>query len=118
MHDNTTTPARNTDPATSHNAARLLSTGRSQCLAILRAHATVGAQWDGLTDYEAATAADLTGPGTCWWHRCSDLRRLGLIRWMYNDDGTPITRPGVTGRPSGVSIITDEGAAELDRHDA
>jgi hypothetical protein len=105
--------ARAADPDTSHEAAHRLSTGKSHCLSLLRAHyirAVAGIR--GLTDHEAASAAGIAEPGICWWHRCSDLRKLGLIRWLHEPDGSPVKRLGPNDRYVRVSVITDEGRAE------
>lgn len=109
--------ARAADPDTSHEAARRLSTGKSQCLILLRVHYTAGRYPEGygLTDYQAATAAGIAEPGVCWWHRCSDLRKLGLIEWATRPDGTPVKRLGPNGRDVRVSVITEAGRAEVDR---
>lgn len=116
--------ARTTDVDTSHDAAAQLSTGKSHCLTLLRAHYIAGmpthiARYPdepGLTDHEAAHAAGIDEPGVCWWHRCSDLRKLGLIEWAKNPDGTPVKRVGLSGRQVRASTITEAGRAEMRLH--
>lgn len=109
--------ARHTDPDTSHDAARKLITGRSHCAKLLRAHYRADMphirerypDTIGLTDAEAAAIAGLDVPGICWWHRCSDLRKLGLIAWALDAAGNPIKRPGANGRDVRASVITNAG---------
>lgn len=113
-----TSLARHHDPDTSHAAAAQLSTGKTHCLALLRAHAAdVGQLYGGYTDAEAAHAAGIDAPGVCWWHRCSDLRKLGLIEWSVVN-GEPVKRRGPNGRDVRVSIITAAGRTELGYHEA
>jgi hypothetical protein len=65
----------------------------------------------GLTDDEAGELAGLDRD--TWGKRGADLRRLGLIEWMREDDGTIMRRRRPNGRSSGVSIITSDGIAAL-----
>lgn len=104
--------ARNTDPNTSHVAARLNSKGRaSHCQRLLRAFDAIGP--DGYSDHEAAQAADLDRVGVCWWHRASDLRKRGWIEWRTTPEGNRIVRRGDHGTDVGVSVITDAGRAAM-----
>ena len=68
--------ARRSDPETSKAAARAIPCQTPSHLALLAEYRIAGA--DGLTDEEAATAAQLD-PMSCWWKRCSELRKAGLI---------------------------------------
>lgn len=112
---------RTNDPDTSHTAARRLTTGKSQCLTLLRVHYIAGtaahqARYPaepGLTDHEAADAGGLVEPGVCWWHRCSDLRKLGFIEWATWPDGSPVKREGPNGRDVRASVITEAGRSEI-----
>lgn len=99
--------ARTSDPEASHDAARLLTTGASHCLALLRHFGAVA----DATDEEAGFAADLDRDG--WGKRGADLRRLGLVEWVRDDQGAIVRRLAVSGRKIGVSRITDAGRAEL-----
>lgn len=101
--------ARNTDPQASHDTAAELTTGSSHCRAMLEAHRKHPIF--GLTDDEAGELAGLDRD--TWGKRGADLRRLGLIEWMREDDGTIMRRRRPNGRSSGVSIITSDGIAAL-----
>ncbi len=93
--------ARRTDPATSRKAAdRTPIRATSQNARLLAIYAVV----DNATDDEAAQAAGLlTKPGCCWWHRCSDLRKLCMIE----PDGTRISK--LTGEERMTCRITPQG---------
>jgi hypothetical protein len=65
----------------------------------------------GLTDDQAARMAGI-GEKSCWWKRCGELRRAGLIEPMVaGDDDTPVMREGESGMLRTVSVITPEGRA-------
>lgn len=90
--------ARATDPLTSHLADRDVRqrslTQRDRLLNAFISHP------DGLTDEEAAVAAQLP-PRSCWWKRCSELREQGLIAPVPG-----LTRVGTAGSKQMVSRIT------------
>lgn len=67
--------ARTTDPETSHEAGRKLTTRESQKAALLEHYLAAGPA--GLTDDEAGIAAGLME--SCYWRRCTDLRQDGSI---------------------------------------
>lgn len=94
--------ARREDPRTSHTAAHRIRPGsaRYQLLAAHRDHPT------GLTDEEAAAAADLS-PRSEYATRCSELRNVGYLA------DTTTTRPGDAGTPRMVRVITRRGLAAL-----
>lgn len=102
--------ARNVDPETSHIAAEGVSrseTNKAQCRALLAAHQR---HPNGLTDEEAAVDAGIdVFSGTCYWHRASDLRKMGYIEWLYDDNEKLVKRTGSLGRPRGVSVLTEAG---------
>ena len=95
--------ARNSDPATSKEAAETVD-ARSQMLLLLEAFA-----WADSTDAEAAERAEGVDPWSGWWKRCSDLRREGWIEWVYDENGNLVRRKGKTGRSQGVSRVTNAG---------
>lgn len=100
-------PARNSDPETSDIAGKGNATKESQCAALLKVWREYP---DGLTDNEAAERAELSlYGGSCWWHRASDLRQFGYIRWATDHSGEYIKRAGDHGRPRRVSVITSVG---------
>jgi hypothetical protein len=80
--------ARRNDRPTSRAAAQSLEAG-SVLAAFADAYRRAGAR--GLTDLEAAEAVD-ADRDSCWWKRCSELRKAGLIV------ETGETRPGSRGR--------------------
>lgn len=82
-------------------------------MSMLRAFATYP-RW-GLTDEEAADFCDLDTGMSCWWHRASDLRSMGYIEWLYDNDGILVKRLGKAGRYRGVSRITASGMARAKR---
>jgi hypothetical protein len=62
-----------------------------------------------LTDDQAAKRCGLFKiTGCCWWTRCSELRKFGLIEWV-TCDGKRVTRMGSVGTRRGVSLLTKEG---------
>jgi hypothetical protein len=103
-------PARSSDPATSHRAAKssgLRIRAGSQRARLLTAYADAGDY--GLTNEGAGivtTLADLHG--CCYWKRCDELRKAGYIRW------TDETRTSRAGEAQRVSVITRAGLAALD----
>lgn len=102
--------ARHSDPETSRLAAGRLLSAKSQARLLLDAHLEAPG---GLTDAEAARRAGLNRDGICWWHRCSDLRALGLIEWLRDDNGKVRKMRGLHNRDVGVSVITGKGRQEL-----
>lgn len=104
--------ARTTDPEASHDAARQLTTGGAHCLAMLRHFGAV----PHATDEESGFAAELDRD--CWGKRGADLRRLGLVEWVRDDEGAIVRRMGASGRRIGVSRITEAGREELSRQGA
>jgi hypothetical protein len=81
--------ARASDPETSHAAAASIDRNTETHRKLLEAWRCAGAR--GLTDEEAAIAADLP-PLVGYWKRCSELRAAGRIV------PTGETRVGSTGR--------------------
>lgn len=87
-------------------------TNRRLCLL---AHASQPWDYDGLTDDEVAkiTTIELHEAR----RRCSDLRNLGLLAWLYTPGdphvltGVPVivTRKNAGGHKSSVSVITNAG---------
>ena len=103
-------PARHTDPATSHAAAqsraRRVRAG-SQRAVLLTAYADAGDY--GLTNEGAGIITGLADRhGCCYWKRCDELRKDGYIRW------TEDTRTSRAGEAQGVSVITHAGLHALD----
>jgi hypothetical protein len=92
---------RATDGDTSREAARSVSMrSGSQKARLLDVYANSGV----LTDDEAADRAGLlTKPGCCWWHRCSDLRKEGLIVQVN------IKTSKLTGEERMGCVITERG---------
>lgn len=103
--DASTSPARSTDPATSHAAARQPFRRGTQRHTLLKEYRDA----DNLTDEEAAIAADI--PRGCPWKRCSELRDLGLIV------PTGSVRRSGLGSDQRVCRITDAGMTVLDSLD-
>ena len=95
---------RRTDPSTSAQAAismpKAWNTHRARLLAAYAHPDALG----GLTDEEACTNVGLERGG---WKRCSELRKLGLIR------ATMMTRAGSSGLQQQVCEITKAGIAAL-----
>jgi hypothetical protein len=63
---------------------------------------------EGLTDEEAAAAAEIS-PFSNFWKRAGELRERGLIRWHPKGE----TRKGESGMARKVSVITELGRREL-----
>jgi hypothetical protein len=103
--------ARRSDPEASHDAARQLTTAGSHCLAMLRHFGEVGEA--GATDEEAGYAGGLVRDSL--GKRGADLRRLGLVDWVRDEEGQIVRRVALTGRKIGVSRITEAGREELRR---
>lgn len=93
--------ARNTDPGTSHAAARRLSPKTTMMRRLLWAFHDRA-----LTAEEAADICGY-GPESGAWKRVSDLAVLGWI------EDTGSTRPARSGRQQMVRRITDDGRREL-----
>lgn len=106
--------ARRDDPETSRLAAEGLSTAESHCLAILFQAYRIAQDGNVFTDEAVAERAGLRVQGICWWHRCSDLRSLGLIAWVHNRDGSQRKVLGSNGRLVGVSRITEAGRQRVE----
>ena len=88
------------DIATSHDAAaanqEVKGAHRRLCLEAHRADP------DGLTDQDVS---DITGLELIEARRrCSDLRNLGLIRWLRDDEGRVLTMPTRLGRRGGICV--------------
>lgn len=98
-----TAPARSTDPATSHAAAKMPFRRLSQRHLLLEEYGKVG----GLTDEEAAMAADILRG--CPWKRCSELREQLMIAPMG------LTRKSTMGADQQVCRITGKGLATLEQ---
>lgn len=94
---------RRSDPATSHEAARLVRPGSARH-ALLMAH---NEHRDGLTDEEAALIAHLSLTSE-YATRCSELARVGLLV------DTPMARAGSSGMARLVRRITLFGIATLE----
>lgn len=92
--------ARNTDPATSHAAARRAPSARNDDRrAVLAEHAK--AHLTGLTDFELAGLLDRQQ--TSVGKRRGELRDAGFI------EATPYRRPSPSGSPAIVWLITSLG---------
>ena len=95
--------ARKYDPATSKIAG--IGAGRrgpAHKAILLEAYQQAGAQ--GLTDEEAGRITGLNlKPGCCYWKRCSELRKLGLIR----PNGE--TRISLAGEQQQVCVVVEAG---------
>lgn len=70
--------ARDSDVLTSHKGADDIKPRRRTQAGRLY-DAFVGAGPNGLTSYEAAEIAGLLTPGCCFWHRVTDLAKLGMV---------------------------------------
>lgn len=103
-------PARHTDPPTSHAAAKsaaLRVRAGSQQARILAAYADAGDY--GLTNEGAGIVTGLADrPGCCYWKRCGELLTPGLIA------ATEHTRTSRAGEAQRVCVITRAGLAALD----
>jgi hypothetical protein len=101
-----TIPSRNTDPGTSHAAARSVSvragTQRAKLLLTFYVDGQL-AEKPGLTDEEAMEMSEGVSPVSEFAKRCSELRDAGLI------EPTGETRKGNAGVDRIVSAITDKG---------
>lgn len=97
--------ARNTDPSTSHAAARRLSPKTTMMRRLLWAY------HDG--PLTAEEAADICGflPAEGAWKRVSDLALLGWI------EDTGHSRPARSGREQMMRRITEDGRRELWRNE-
>jgi hypothetical protein len=90
--------ARHTDPATSHEAARLVRPGSARARLLFAHHYNP----DGMTDEEAAESASLSLTSE-YATRCSELMRAGLLV------DTPLSRTGRSGMARVVRRITPLG---------
>lgn len=98
------TRSRKDDHSTSTEGARDVGyRSGSQKAKLLGAYATASR---GCTDEDAAVAAGLTN--TCYWKRCGELRRDGVIEQIPGE-----TRPGSAGVSRMVCRITEAGLAAL-----
>lgn len=80
---------------------------------LLLAYAEIGEM--GHTDEEAARAAQIPDR-SCWWKRCGELRRAGLIEPVIaGEDDIPVQRVGSAGTMRTVCRITPEGYAAVAR---
>ena len=102
--ERSTAPARRSDPSTSHQAAKLPFQRESQRHRLLTQY---GAAREGLTDEEAAEAAEIFRG--CPWKRCSELRQDIMIA------PTSATRVSSMGAAQDVCIITGKGRAVLEQ---
>lgn len=69
----------------------------------------------GLTDEDAARESGVP-MRSCWWKRCGELRKAGLIEVMLaGDDDIPVQREGSAGTLRTVCTITSEGYAAIAR---
>lgn len=100
-------PARHTDPGTSHQAAESVAVrAGSQRHMLLLAYAKAGDY--GLTNDEAGVVTRLADrTGCCYWKRCGELRDAGYV----TDTGR--TRTSRAGEAQGVRAITPAGLAAL-----
>ena len=100
-------PGTDTAP-TAENALTSVSADSQRGRLLLAFYAADDA---GLTDDQAARQAEI-GDKSCWWKRCGELRRAGLIEPMSaGDDDTIVMREGESGMLRTVSVITPEGRA-------
>lgn len=103
----TGTKARSTDPATAHEASRLVKarsgTARIRLLEAFRNGADVEY---GLTDEEAALLAGISLTSE-YATRCSELRAMGVIEFTGN------VRRSRSGMDRATSILTDLGQSVL-----
>lgn len=100
-------PSRNTDPGTSHAAAKDIRVkAGSQRALLLRAFYSY--DQFGCTDDKAMIWAEGVSPYSEFSKRCSELREGGFI------EPTGETRPGSAGPQRIVSRITDKGRAWIE----
>lgn len=114
--------ARRRDVETSKAAAAANAGGKaSHRRRILQAHAQRAidhrcGEVPGLIDDEAAQIIGLDSTETT--RRCSDLRNLGLLEWLFVPAGivtnVPVLRKTRSGRSARVSVITEAGWDALD----
>lgn len=115
--------ARRRDVETSKAAAAANAGGKAtHRRRILQAHAQrsidhrCGRAFRGLIDDEAARIVGLDSVETT--RRCSDLRNLGLLEWLFVPAGivtnVPVLRKTRSGRSARVSVITEAGWDVLD----
>lgn len=101
MSDQMTFDFRTDDPWTSRQGAEDVAIRKGSQQAILLRTYAAQSHWDGLTDEEAGERSGLARlPRCCYWKRCSELRRMGLIE----DAGT--SRPSSAGSPQRVFRIS------------
>ena len=102
-------PARHTDPPTSHAAAQsraLRVRAGSQQAALLTAYADAGDY--GLTNDGAGVLTGLASrPGCCYWKRCGELLQHGYLA----DTGVEIRSQ--VGEMQRVCRVTDKGLAAI-----
>lgn len=99
--------ANRAGPATSVKGVHdvLPRCGKQQTV-LLFAYAEVGA--NGLTNAEAGERSGLAAsPGSCWWKRCGELQKGGLIAEKIGEERVSLT----TGSKQRVRAITPEGLA-------
>lgn len=97
--------ARTTDPVTSNDAIGVvLPRAGSQQKKLLLAYAS---RPMGLTNEEAADIAGLNVVGCCYWKRCGELARAGLITYIG------VTRKASSGADQQVHAITEKGKLAL-----
>ena len=95
-------------PKSSSRAGDMRVTEYNQRGKLLLAYFSDSFEKSGLTDEEASRVAGVP-QNSCWWKRSGELRELGLITPMTNDNGDLIRRKGTSGVSRMVCVITDEG---------
>lgn len=89
------------DPDTSVDGAKDVKLRRgSQCAVLLEEYFT---HRQGLTDEEAGIKSGLASKRSCYWKRCSDLRRMGYII------DTGVRREQSTGSKGMVCVLSQKG---------
>lgn len=103
-----TIPARDTDPATSHNATEqiLIKAGTQRAVILGAYYSQAALDRDGLTDDEAQEVSGVSIL-SCWWKRCSELREGGYIA------PTGKVRNGAAGVDRMICKVTPEGLRAL-----
>lgn len=97
-------PARTTDPATSHAAAaRLGPRAGTQRRTVLGVYV----EGEALTDAQAAARAGLLGTRASWWKRCSELREGGYLAVVG------LATDPTTGQTVQTSALTARGLAAM-----